>query len=93
MIRKVKTFFACLGMCALMTSCVPKITSPVMTTEAEVGDKVGKSSYTTILGIGFDRSRSIAEAVKNGNIKRISTVDVSYDGGLTQTYTTIVTGQ
>ncbi len=95
MLRKIKVVFASFAIGVIMTSCVT-ITSPVMTTEAETGtgDKVGKSSYTTVLGIAFDRSRSLAEAAEDGNIDRISTVDLEIDPGLfSTTYTTIVTGK
>lgn len=76
-----------------MSSCAT-YTLPSMVTENEMGEKVGRSSYTTILGISFDRDRGLAEAARNGNISKISTVDFEIeDNFFTKTYTTVVTGK
>lgn len=77
-----------------LASCSITYKLPSMTTENEMGEKKGEASYTLFLGIGFDRDRSVAEAAKNGNITKISTVDYKIETGfLTTTYSTVVTGK
>ena len=55
-----------------------------MVTDNTRGDKVGKSSYTTIFGIplGFHLETGVIAAAKNGGITKVATVDQTVYGGL-----------
>lgn len=91
--RKLKILISLFILGIGLSSCAT-YTMPSMVTENEMGEKVGRSSYTTVLGISFDRSRSLAKAARNGNITKISTVDYEIENNFfTATYTTVVTGK
>ncbi|MEI2711019.1 MAG: TRL-like family protein [Chitinophagaceae bacterium] len=84
-----------LAVTLVMTSCT--VTLPVNATSNPVGNKVGSSKTSAILGLFFDGGdASIATAAKNGGIKKISTVDFKqshYLAGLYSAYETIITGE
>lgn len=79
----------------MLTSC--SFTGPVAATSNEVGSKVGTAKTTQIVIFFFDGGdASIQKAAKQGNIKKISSVDFKTSVGflaLWRTYTTIVTGE
>jgi hypothetical protein len=88
-----KLFF---GAVVVMTLASCAASAPLMVTDNARGEKVGKSSYTAILGIpiGFDLNTGIIAAAKDGGITKVATVDQSVKGGLfKRTVTTIVTGE
>jgi hypothetical protein len=69
---------------------------PVNATSNTVGSKVGTAKATGYLGIlFFNQDASIQAAAQNGNITKISTVDIKYTNilNLIVTYETIVTGE
>ena len=79
---------------ALFTSC--SVTHPVSATSNSIGSKVGKASGTCYLGyICLGADASIKSAAKNGNITKISTVDLQTTNilGIIVVYTCIVTGE
>jgi outer membrane lipoprotein SlyB len=71
------------------------IDAPVNATSNPVGDKVGESSGTLILGAFGNVDASIREAAANGGVSEISTVDLEVKNvlGIIQTFTTTVTGE
>jgi hypothetical protein len=88
-----KIFLASLFLGITLSGCAT-IVEPGMATGNPIGEKTGKSSYTTIFGIAFNYDRGVAEAAKNGNIDKIATVDYKAETGFfTVTYTTVVTGK
>ena len=92
--KRIATFLAAAVIGAFMVAC--SITLPVTTTGNTVGSKVGTSSgscYLSALCFGVDAS--IKSAAKNGNIKKISTVDLKRKDvlGLITTFETQVTGE
>lgn len=91
--KKLGLFFVALAMGMIMASC--SMTLPVNATSNEVGSKVGTASGNCYLGmLCFGVDASIKSAAKNGNIKKISTVDMKVKNilGIVITYETIVTG-
>lgn len=77
----------------VLASC--SITLPVNATSNEVGSKVGKASGKCFFQICMGVDASIKSAAKNGNIKKISTVDMKVKNvlGIMVTFETIVTGE
>jgi hypothetical protein len=92
--NKVLAIAGCLAITALMSSC--SITMPVNATSNPVGSKVGRAKGMVFLhGLAFGADASIKTAAKNGNITKISTVDIKYSDilGIVQSYETIVSGE
>lgn len=102
-----KFYFAAAATLALLTSSCAMVGTPVgmgflytgMTsgeavTSNTMGKKVGQASASNILGIVATGDASIATAVKNGGIKKISHVDSKKTSvlGIFGSYTTIVYG-
>lgn len=92
--KKIATFLAATAIGAFMVAC--SMTMPVNATSNTVGSKVGTASgscYLTVLCFGVDAS--IKSAAKNGNIKKISTVDLKVKDvlGIVTTYECQVTGE
>jgi len=88
-----KLFFGAIIVTTL-ASCAVSV--PLMVTDNTRGEKVGESSYTTILGIpiGFNLETGVIAAAKNGGIKKVATVDQTVYGGLFKgKVTTVVTGE
>ena len=76
----------------LMNSAV----SPLIITDNPVGTRVGQSTARCFLAIACFGDAGIYRAAKNGNIKKISTVDYRYNSFLFFVYnstTTIVSGE
>lgn len=83
-----------LSTAAFFTAC--SITYPVTATSNEIGSKVGTATATGFFHVlFFDQDASIQTAARNGNITRISTVDIKHGNilGIIVTYETIVTGE
>lgn len=94
MLKKIKMFAVLASVVALMSSCA--LTLPVNATGNSIGKKVGTSVATGYLGLIFlDQDASIRTAAKNGNITKISTVDIKQTNllNIIVTYETIVTGE
>lgn len=92
--NKILLFAIVLATGAFFTSC--SVTLPVTATSNQVGTKVGSATATGFFGVlFFDQDASIRTAARNGNITRISTVDIRHGNvlGLIYTYETIVTGE
>ncbi|MEM7037344.1 MAG: TRL-like family protein [Bacteroidota bacterium] len=92
--KKLGLFVVTLMLGAFMASC--SMTMPVNATSNEVGSKVGTSKGSCYLGaLCFGVDASIKSAAKNGNVKRISTVDMKVSNilGIVITYETMVTGE
>lgn len=92
--KNLKLFLVGLAVTAFFASC--SITFPVGATSNAVGSKVGKAKATCYFyALCFDQDASIKSAAKNGNISKISTVDINYGNilGIIVTYETIVTGE
>ena len=77
--------FAVLAVAAAMTSCASigvvgsiytDTTMPGTVTSNEVGSKVGTSSATSILGLIATGDAGVNSAAKNGNITKVSHVDI-----------------
>jgi hypothetical protein len=86
------TLFVLLGL--FIASC--SVVMPVAATSNPVGTRVGTSKAVGYLGVFFfNQDASIQQAAKNGNISKISTVDIKYSSFLNIiiTYETIVTGE
>ncbi|MEX0965904.1 MAG: TRL domain-containing protein [Bacteroidia bacterium] len=69
---------------------------PLQVTDNSVGTKVGKASYSVILGFirPMDADIGIAQAAENGRIEKVATVDFHIKAGIFKTtYTTVVTGE
>ena len=90
----------------LLTACVSpgggggllinSTTSPLIVTNNEVGTRTGQSTARCFLGLICMGNAGIHRAAKNGNIKKISSVDYKYNSFLYIIYnstTTIVTGE
>ena len=73
--KKVKFYICVIGCLALFASCTVML--PVAATSNPIGSKNGES---TAIGIGptiwIKGNASIQKAAKNGNITKVSTVDV-----------------
>lgn len=94
MMKKVKPVLAVIAATALLSSC--SLTLPVTATSNEVGSKVGTAKATGFLGVlFFDQDASIRKAARDGNITKISTVDIKQGNilNIIVTYETIVTGE
>lgn len=79
---------------AMLASC--SLTLPVAATSNPVGSKVGTATATGFFGIlFFGADASIQTAAKNGNISKISTVDIKATNVLNilTNYECIVTGE
>ena len=79
---------------AMLASC--SLTLPVAATSNSVGSKVGTATATGFFGfLFFGADASIQSAAKNGNISKISTVDLKMSNVLNilTNYECIVTGE
>ena len=77
-----------------LASCTRSITVPYTVTDNAIGTKVGTVKAKCILNICGNVNVGAAEAAKNGNIKKIATVDYKITSKIfTTTYETIVTGE
>ena len=79
---------------AMLASC--SLTLPVAATSNPVGSKVGTATATGFFGfLFFGADASIQTAAKNGNISKISTVDIKATNVLNilTNYECIVTGE
>lgn len=79
---------------AMLASC--SLTLPVAATSNPVGSKVGTATASGFFGmLFFGADASIQSAAKNGNISKISTVDLKMNNVLNilTSYETIVTGE
>ncbi len=92
-LRKLVTLLAVAVMVLSLGGCFT-LDAPVDATSNPVGEKVGESSGSLILGIGNVDS-SIRQAAANGGISEISTVDFEIRNilGVYQEFTTTVTGE
>jgi hypothetical protein len=92
-LRKLVTLLAVALMVLSLGGCFT-LDAPVDATSNPVGEKVGESSGSLILGIGNVDS-SIRQAAANGGISEISTVDFEIRNilGVYQKFTTTVTGE
>ncbi|MBL56457.1 MAG: hypothetical protein CMP61_04635 [Flavobacteriales bacterium] len=105
---KVLSKITVLGAAAfLLASC--SITRPLAVTDNSLGEKVGKSKNTCVLGmrapqagagviissgICFNKKYGIVEAVENGGIKTVGAVDIKVTNFyLWRTYELIVAGE
>lgn len=91
--KKFKNFLLAGIIGAVLAGC--SMTLPVNATAAETGGKVGRSSGSCYLGmLCFGVDASIMSAAKNGNLKKIATVDLKVKNilGIVITYECIVTG-
>lgn len=94
MLKTFKSVALVIASSALLSSCA--LTLPVTATSNPVGSKVGTATATGYLGfLFFSQDASIQKAAKNGNITKISTVDIKQTSilNLIVTYETIVTGE
>jgi hypothetical protein len=89
----IKSLLAILISTTCLVGC--SVTTPIDVTDNEIGPKVGKSSYTVILGIPpVNGNAGIKTAAENGNIDKISTVDRKITSNIfVTTVTTVVTGK
>jgi hypothetical protein len=91
--KRIKTLLGMALLTATFSSCA--VGYPVLTTDNNIGSKVGESSYDIIFGIvtkGGDAS--IKKAAQNGDITKIATVDLVVESKLIKTTVkTIVTGE
>jgi len=62
-----------IAIAGLSTGC--SLTLPVSGTSNVIGNKVGRSSATCVLGICLDGDAGAFTAAKNGGITKISTID------------------
>lgn len=79
---------------AMLASC--SLTLPVAATSNPVGSKVGTATATGFFHVlFFGADASIQTAAKNGNISKISTVDLKMTDvlGILTSYECIVTGE
>ena len=76
-----------------LSSCT--ITRPLGATSNPVGSKVGKAKTQSVLGFVLKPNGGVATAAKNGNISKISTIDIKTTNYLMifNTTETIVTGE
>jgi hypothetical protein len=82
-----------IGTLLLASGC--SITMPVCATSNPVGSKVGKAKANIVLGLSFNADASIQRAAQNGNITKISTVDIKNVNvlGIYRSHKCIVTGE
>ncbi len=93
--KKLMILIGCFLMAATLMSCAV-YPIPITATGNEMGSKVGKSKDTIYFGMLGDASdANIYEAARNGNITKISTVDVEVQNllGIVQNVTCVVRGQ
>ena len=93
--KKMIAFIACLLMVMTLVSCAT-YPIPITATGNELGPRIGKASGHIYFGMFGDASdANISAAARNGNITKISTVDVTVENflNIVQTVTCIVTGQ
>ena len=84
------------GAIVVLTLASCAVSAPLMVTDNTRGDKVGKSSYSTLLGfpLGLHLETGVISAAKDGGITKVATVDQTVQGGFIKTtVTTVVTGE
>lgn len=93
--KKMIAFIDCLLMVTMLVSCAT-YPIPITATGNELGTKVGRASDNIYFGMFGDASgANIPAAARNGNITRISTVDVQVSNflNIVQKVTCVVTGE
>ncbi len=75
-----KKIIITLLMAFAITSCT--VTTPIAATSNPIGSKVGTSTARRVCCIWVQPDASIQTAAKNGNITKISTVDITRRRGL-----------
>jgi len=93
--KKLMVVLAGLVMAATLISCAT-YPIPITATDHNLGPKVGRASDNIYFGMFGDASgANIPAAARNGNITKISTVDVQVSNffGIVQTVRVIVTGE
>lgn len=80
---------------AFTVSACHTLTYPMTATSNPVGSKIGTSQITYVMGFPGDTDASIRTAAINGNITKISTVDIEIEQIAIFYYrmTTIVSGE
>ena len=102
--KHIKMLVAAVIAAATLTSCealglvgavYTGVTQPAAVTSNAVGTKVGTAKATSILGLAAYGDAGVNAAAKNGNIKKISHVDVKVFSvlGLFSTYEYFVYGE
>jgi hypothetical protein len=85
----------------LLSSCSSKYTPPssamINVTNYKIGDvsllKTGKACYSTFFGIPYEKSSSVIDAMRNGNISTIKMIDKEFTYAfVVNKYCTIVHG-
>lgn len=92
--KKLLVLASTIAIALALTAC--STVAPVCATSNAVGAKVGESSTSMVLGIlfPFKQDGGIQAAAANGDISKISTVDMKVDWNPIFTkYTTVVTGE
>jgi len=78
----------------LVSSCTRSVIIPYQVTDNAVGTKIGTVKAKCFFNFCGNINVGAAEAAKNGNIKRIATVDYKITSKMfTTTYETIVSGE
>ncbi len=94
--KKIMLILGCSVMVFTLISCAATYPVPVTATGNPVGTKVGKSSGKLVFFLWGNAScANIPDAARNGNITKISTVDMQVENflGIVQTFTCVVTGE
>lgn len=91
--KKIKNLLLFVSIASILASC--SVAGPLMVTNHSIGSKRGEASRKIFFGITFGHTDLGAiTAAKNGNVKKIATVDWKVTGKLFSTkYSTIVTGE
>ena len=93
--KKMIALIGCLFLVVTLVSCAT-YPIPITATGNELGPRIGKSTGHIYFGLFGDASdANIPAAARNGNISKISTVDVTVENflNIVQTVTCTVTGQ
>lgn len=88
-----KKYLIILSLAAMFSSCA--ISGPLFITDNPAGTKTGTASAKFLFGWPIDGGDlSIKKACADGDITKVSTVDIAVESGLfITTYKTIVTGE
>lgn len=92
--KKIKYIFAAGVTALLVASC--SLSKPVLVTDNPAGEKKGVAEFSVVLGIfrPMNADISIKKAAENGDITKVSTVDLRVESKLFKTtYQTVVTGK
>ena len=81
--KKLMVICGCLLLAVTLVSCAATYPVPITATGHPLGSKVGKSSGKLCLGLwGNASGANIADAARNGNIKKMSTNILQHLGNL-----------